>query len=172
MLAQVGVIVGSQWLDDSNQVPCLWYWNGTGYTAVSLGTFGGNFGQGRGINNLVQAVGQSNYAGDEHGPGFLWDYRHGLQPLSPLPGDTDAEGSNINEFGQIVALSFLATPDEFEVRTAIWQNGKVTDLQTLVPPDTPPLNYQIGNINNLGEIAVDASDPDGNPIPLLLVPTH
>jgi len=30
----------------------------------------------------------------------------------------------------------------------------------------------MGNINNLGEIAVDASDPDGNPIALLLVPTH
>jgi len=168
----LGVIVGWQYLDDLNALPCLWYWNSTGYTAVNLGSFGGNYGQALGINNFGQTVGWSNYAGDEHGPAFIWDFLHGLQPLSLLPGDTDANGQNINELGQIVGVSVRALPDSFTVHAAIWQNGTVTDLQTLVSPDTPPLTYQMGNINNLGEIAVDASDPDGNPIALLLVPTH
>jgi probable HAF family extracellular repeat protein len=161
----LGMIVGTQW-SDTDSIPCLWYWNGTSYTALSLGSFGGQYGQGLGINNLGQAVGWSNYAGDEHGPAFLWNYLHGLQALALLPGGLDAFADNINDLGQIVGFS--GTSDGFA--PAIWQNGKVTDLQQLVPADTPPLTWSMGNINDLGEIAVNATNPDGSPLALLLVP--
>jgi uncharacterized membrane protein len=167
-----GMIVGSQWVQDVNEVPCIWYWNGSGYTAVNLGTAGGNFNQGLGINNLGQAVGWTNFVGDEHGPGFVWDFVHGMQFLYQLPGDTDGLAFGINDFGVILGLSVLATPDDFEVHSVIWQHGTPTDLQTLVPPGTPPFTFGVSNINNLGEISLDATDPDGNPIALLLVPTH
>jgi len=166
----LGVIVGSQ-RSDTNQIPCLWYWNGMGYTAVNLGTLGGDDGQAFGIDNLSRAVGYSSYPGDNQAPGFLWDYRHGLQVLSPLPGDDFAQGNNINDLGQVVGLSIFATPESFSQRAVIWQNATVADLQTLVPPGTPPLNYQVGNINDLGVIAVDATNPDGTSLGLLLVPT-
>ena len=165
----LGVIVGRQGPpDESSQVPCLWYWNGTGYTAVNLGNLGGNYGDATGVNIWSQAVGWSNYVGDEHAPGFLWDYQHGMQALSPLPGDSDAQAFNINDLGQVVGMSFGTSALE----SVIWQNGTVTDLQTLVPAGTPPLTYEIGNINNLGEIAVNATNPDGTSLGLLLVPTH
>ena len=161
----LGMIVGEQY-SDTNLIPCLWYWNGTGYTALNLGSFGGQYGQGLGINNLGQAVGWSNYAGDEHGPAFLWNYLHGLQALALLPGGLDAFAQNINDLGQIVGFSGSA--DGF--LPAIWQNGKVTDLQQLVPAGTPPLTWSMGNINNLGEIAVNATNPDGSPLGVLLAP--
>ncbi len=159
-------IIGQQF-SDTNLIPCLWYWNGTSYAALNLGSFGGQYGQGLGINNLGQAVGWSNYAGDEHGPAFLWDYRHGLQALALLPGGLDAFAANINDFGQIVGFS--GSSDGFS--PAIWQNGKVSDLQQLVPLGTLPLTWSMGNINDLGEIAVNATNPDGSPSALLLVPT-
>jgi probable HAF family extracellular repeat protein len=168
----LGVIVGWQWEEGFNQIACIWYWNGNGYTAVNLGTAGGAFNQGLGINNLSQAVGWTNFVGDEHGPGFVWDFVHGLQFLNPLPSDTDGLAFGINDIGQVLGLSVLATPDDFEVHSVIWQGGTPTDLQTLVPPDTPPFTFGVSNINNLGDIALDATDPDGNPIALLLVPRH
>jgi uncharacterized membrane protein len=171
----LGVIVGRQGPpDQSSQIPCLWYWNGTGYTALNLGSLGGDYGDASGINIWGQAVGWSLYAGNIHGPGFLWDYRHGMQALPLLPGDTDASIFNINDFSQSVGESqvFDNNGNFVSQRAAIWENGTVTDLQTLVPPGTPPLTYETGNINDLGEITVNATNPDGSPDALLLVPTH
>ena len=36
----LGVISGRQRSEDFSLIPCIWYWNGTGYTAVNLGSFG------------------------------------------------------------------------------------------------------------------------------------
>jgi uncharacterized membrane protein len=66
----LGVIVGWQ-ESTTNEIPCLWYWNGAGYTAVDPGSLGGNYGQAFGINDLNKVVGYSLYAGNIHGPGFL-----------------------------------------------------------------------------------------------------
>lgn len=169
----LGVIAGYQY-STTNSIPCLWYWNGTGYTAVNLGTLGGQFGATYGINNLSQAVGYTLYPGNLHGPGFLWDHQHGLQALPLLPPDTDGFAFNINDFGQIVGESQVYDNNGNFVsqRAAIWENGTVFGLQTLVPPGTPPLTYETGNINDLGEITVNATNPDGSPAALLLVPIH
>jgi probable HAF family extracellular repeat protein len=169
----LGVIAGWQ-TSDTNVIPCLWYWNGNGYTAVNLGSLGGDFGQAFGINNLIQAVGYSLFSGNIHGPGFLWDYRHGLQPLPLLPPDTDATVFNINDLGQIVGDSqvYDNNGNFISQRAAIWENGTVIDLQTLVPPGTLPLTYEMGNINDFGDIAVNATNPDGSPAALLLMPIH
>jgi uncharacterized membrane protein len=168
----LGVIVGWQSVQDVNQIPCVWYWNGAGYTAVNLGSFGGNYGQGFGINDLAQAVGFSNYAGDEHSPAFTWDFLHGIHILSPLPGDTDATAFGINNSGQAVGMSAQALPDSFTVTSVIWKNGAPKNLQTLVPAGTPPLDFSVDNINESGDIALNGSDSDGNPVGLLLVPTR
>jgi uncharacterized membrane protein len=169
----LGVIAGRQ-ASDTNLIPCIWYWNGTGYTPVNLGSLGGDNGQAFGINNLTQTVGYSYYPGDIHTPGFLWDLKHGLQALPLLAQDTDAQAYNINDLGQIVGDSFLtdSSGNFISQRSAIWENGTVTDLQTLVPPGTPPLTYETGNINNVGEITVNATNPDGSSTALLLVPIH
>ena len=166
----LGVIAGNQW-SDSNEIPCMWYWNGSGYTAVNLGSLGGDYGETNGINNLGQIVGTSLYSNDVHGPAVLWDWR-GLHSLPLLPPDTDGYGTNVNNLGQVVGLSqfYDDNGNLISQRVAIWQNGKVTDLQQLVPPGTPPLTYKAGNINDSGLITLDATNPDGSPLGLLLVP--
>ncbi len=169
----LGVIVGWQ-ESNTNEIPCLWYWNGSGYTAVNLGNLGGDFGQAFGINNLTKVVGYSLHAGNIHGPAFLWDYQHGLKALPLLPPDTDGIAYNINDFGQIVGDSqiFDSNGNFVSQRAAIWEHDTVIGLQTLVPPDTPPLTYETGNINDLGDITVNATNPNGSPDALLLVAIH
>jgi uncharacterized membrane protein len=169
----LGVIVG--WQESAaNQVPCLWYWKGNGYIAVNLGSLGGDYGQAFGINNFNKAVGYSLYPGNIHGPAFLWDRKEGLEALPLLPPDTDAVAYNLNERGQIVGDSqiFNESGQFVSQRAAIWENDTVEALQTLVPPNTPPLTYESSNINDLGDIAVNATNPDGSPDALLLVPRH
>jgi uncharacterized membrane protein len=167
----LGVIAGYQY-SDTNSIPCLWYWNGTGYTAVNLGTLGGDYGAALGINNFTQVAGYTLYAGNIHGPGFLWDHQNGLQALPLLPPDTDGDAYNINNLGQIVGESqvYDNSGNFVSQRSAIWENGTVIGLQSLVPAGTLPLTYETGNINDLGEIAVNATNPDGSPTALLLVP--
>ncbi len=169
----LGVIVGWQFTATS-ELPCLWYWNGAGYVAVDLGTLGGETGQAFGINNFNKVVGYSLYSGNIHGPAFLWDRRDGLQALPLLPPDTDAQAYNVNELGQIVGVSQIYDDNGNFVSqlSAIWENGTVTALQTLVPANTPPLTYNTGTINDLGEITVNATSPDGSPDALLLVPKY
>jgi uncharacterized membrane protein len=169
----LGLIVGHQF-SNSNDIPCLWYWNGSSYTATDLGSFGGDFGQGLGINLFGQVVGWSLNAGNIHGPAFVWDAVHGLQALPSLPGDTDGSGNFINELGQITGYSqlFDNNGNLLSQREVIWQNGTPTDLQTLVPPGTPTFNT-VGEINNFGQIAMDSgSFGDGSIAGYLLVPTH
>jgi hypothetical protein len=43
----------------------------------------------------------------------------------------------------------------------IWQNGKITDLNSLVPPGSLPLVYA-GDINDRGEITGGALDTNTN----------
>jgi uncharacterized membrane protein len=169
-----GVITGRQGPPDgSSQISCLWYWNGSGYTPVSLGSFGGDYGDALGINDLGQIVGWSLYAGDLHGPAFVWD-SHGLHALPSLPGDTDGSGDNINDLGQITGFSQLFDDNGnlISQREVLWQNGTVTELQTLVPAGTPAFT-DVANINDLGQVGVDSgSIADGTVAGYLLVPTH
>jgi len=128
----MGLIVGYQFQeDDVSEIPCLWHWNGTGYTPMSLGSFGGDYGEAFDVNNLGQAAGFSLYPDDLHGPAFVWD-RRGLHALPSLPGDIDGAALAINDLGQIVGLSELLDDfgDLLSQRVVIWQHGTVTDLQT------------------------------------------
>ncbi len=93
-------------------------------------------------------------------------------PCPRLSGDTSAIGYNINDLGQIVGNSgtAIASGALSPQRAALWEKGTVTDIQTLVPAGTLPLTYLTGTINDLGEITINATNPDGSPDALLLVP--
>ncbi len=148
-------------------------WNGSGYSAVSLGSLGGDYGEAVGINDLGQATGWSLYPGDIHGPAFVSDV-HGLHALPQLPGDTDGYGSQINELGQIVGYSQLFDDNGnfISQRVAIWQGGTVTELQTLIPSEIPTL-IDVGYVNNFGVISADSGFlADGTEAAYLLVPIH
>jgi hypothetical protein len=139
---------------------------------MSLGSFGGDFGDAVGINNFGQATGWSLLPGDMHGPAFISDFR-GLHALPQLPNDTDGAGSQISDTGEITGWSQLFDDQGnfISQRVVIWQNGKVTELNTLVPPNIPTFRG-IGNANIIGQISVSAGHlVDGTETAYILTPT-
>jgi probable HAF family extracellular repeat protein len=88
---------------------------------------------------------------------FTWTKEHGMQSLGTLPGDKMSEATDINDFDQIVGVSFV---DFFfdNPRAFIYENGTMTALNSLI--GSASANWDItstGGINDRGEIAAQAN---------------
>jgi probable HAF family extracellular repeat protein len=147
--------------------PVLWEYG----KIVKLGSLGGTTGVPGGINNWGQVVGWSNLPGDTTTHAYLWQKRTGMIDLGTLPDDFSSWSYGINDLGQIVGSS--CDSDE-NCRAFLWQNGVMTDLNTLIPSDsTLYLLEATGSINNHGQIAGYAYDTVGGEIhPFLLTPCY
>jgi probable HAF family extracellular repeat protein len=121
---------------------------------VDLGNLGGTTGQAFGnlafaINNRGQVVGGSDLSGDTSFHAFLWTKAKHMQDLGTLSGDVDSAAIAINEHGVVVGLSIDASGN---TRAFVWQNGVMTDLNTLIQSN-PPLYLLTGcSINFHGDI--------------------
>jgi len=73
---------------------------------TDLGTLGGNFSYGRGINNQGQIVGHSHLGPNMGVHAFLWDETSGIQDLGTL-GGRDSWAKDINETGVVIGTSRL-----------------------------------------------------------------
>jgi probable HAF family extracellular repeat protein len=103
------------------------------------------------ISNQGQVLGLSALPGDKTFHAFLWTKATGMQDLQTLPGDVASVGLGINASGQAVGLSLDAFGSP---RAFLWQNGVMTDLNTLIPGDSPFLALFVADIiNSSGEIA-------------------
>ncbi len=99
------------------------------------------------INNQGQAVGVSDLAGDTAAHAVLW--QGGVaNDLGALPGDSYSEADGINEDGQVVGGSC----GETTCSAYLWANGKMTDLNSLIPADSSLFLYFAHAINSRGEI--------------------
>jgi len=111
------------------------------------------------INNRGQVTGFSDLPGDDpNNPNFhafFWSKASGKPPqdLGVLTGDAISLGLGINDQGVVVGQSIGATSRAF-----IWENRKLTDLNTLVPAGSPQLLFA-NDINDRGEIVGQALDP-------------
>jgi probable HAF family extracellular repeat protein len=110
------------------------------------------------ITNMGEIVGAS--ALSDSGPfhAFLWTKERGrMKDLGTLDGDVASVALGMSENGKIVGLSFDKTgmPHAF-----LRVDGKMLDLETLIPDDSPlvPLGAEIINAKN--EIAGFGVDPN------------
>jgi probable HAF family extracellular repeat protein len=120
---------------------------------MDLGSLGGT-GYGGGnlalnINNLGQVVGNSDLPGDKANHAFLWAKGKGMRDLGTLPGDTFSVGLAINDSTKVVGISLDAN---FNPRAFVWQNGAMTDLNTLIPTNSTLFLLTACSINSEGQI--------------------
>jgi probable HAF family extracellular repeat protein len=111
------------------------------------GLFGGN--HACAINNLGQVVGHSDLTDDATFHGYLWTQATGMMDLGTLAGDFASLALGINDGGVVVGMSLAA---DFSPRAFLWQNGVMTDLNTLIPAKSGLYLLQAKAINASGEI--------------------
>ncbi len=113
------------------------------------------------INDSGQIVGLSGDA-FPNSRAVMWE--HGsVYDLGVLPGDTGGWPWNLNNRGQVVGTSVLATPDGLIFHAALWEQGRVFQL----PPLQEGTFHMAISINNRGQI-VGTSGPDGNNRPAVI----
>ncbi len=106
-------------------------------TVTDLGTLGGTFGNlAFGLNNQGEVVGVSDLSGDATFHGLLWTQTTGIQDLGTVRGDTYSAALGINDLGVVVGVSLDASSN---LHPFLRQNGVMTDLNTLIPADSPLL---------------------------------
>jgi len=103
------------------------------------------------INNRGQIAGKVRSADDTHYVAALWQPDGTLTTHEPLPGDLDAFATGINNRGQVVGNDFDSNFNW--THGFIWQNGVMTDLNTLIPADSNLLIISASNINERGQIS-------------------
>lgn len=138
---------------------------------IDLGSLGGAVNNaGTGINNKHQVIGFSDLAGDIIEHAFLWSEETGIQDLGALPGDFSSSAFGINNQGQVVGQS---CDQSGNCRAVLWQNGTITDLNTLIAPGFSLYLVYGGDINDRAEITGNAYDQtSGATVAFLAVPTH
>lgn len=140
---------------------------------IDLGNLGGNTGQAGGniaynINNQGQVIGVSDLSGDTAYHAFLWTKATGIKDLGTLSGDVDSSAVGINDRGVVVGGSIDASGNP---RAFIWQNGVMTDLNTVTT--NSPLYLLFGcAINADGVITGLGMTSTGEYHTYLAVPIH
>ena len=135
------------------QAPHAMLWERDG-TPVDLGGLvsGATINIATSINKHGEIVGGSQ-SSDGNPHAFLWTKSTGMQDLGALPGDflsTAPCCRTINNRRQIVGFSIPGPLGSG--RAFLWQNGVMTDLNTLIPAGSPWYLEQALSINDAGEI--------------------
>jgi probable HAF family extracellular repeat protein len=121
---------------------------GTGNALVGLGNMA------FAINNQGQVSGASAQKGNTNLHAFRWSKETGLRDLGTLPGDLNSAGLAINDRGDIVGGSIDGPVMTGNPRAYLWQNGVMTDLNTLIQANSPFAVLLIAfSINSRGQIA-------------------
>jgi probable HAF family extracellular repeat protein len=130
-------------------------WDGGKLIDLYKDTIGGQPITANAINDAGEIVGFgvfSNGASDA----YLWK-DGAVTDLGTLVGDCFSQAFAINSAGQVVGQSFSCVSDT--VRTFLWENGSMVDLNALIPPNSGFQLVEATAINDQGEIAGDAAPP-------------
>jgi probable HAF family extracellular repeat protein len=142
---------------------------------INLGNFDGGvaWNTPTAINNRSQVVGFANLPVTQAGAfspvAFLWTQEHGIQKLLPLGDDTNDWAWGINAQGQVVGQSFGTS----SARAFLYQDGLMTDLNTLIQSGSSLSLMLANDINDRGEIVGFATDTNSNAtVAFLAVPVY
>jgi probable HAF family extracellular repeat protein len=134
---------------------------------TNLGSLGGTaWNTPMAINSRGDIVGFSDLTGDDNGANpnfhaFLWIQPGPMQDLNTLAGDAISEALGINSQRQVVGTSIDADGNE---HAFIWQNGQLTNLNSLVQENSPLYLQAAQEINDSGVIVGQGCVP-GNCLP-------
>src|SRR5436190_754075 len=123
------------------------------------------------INNRGQVAGVSALPGNQSTHAFLWTKKTGIRDLGTLPGDVNSAGLAINDRGDVVGGSVDGDLASGNPRPFIWQNGVMSDLNDLIPADSPLYLLIAFWINDAGEIAGFGATSTGDIHAFLATPT-
>jgi probable HAF family extracellular repeat protein len=138
-------------------------------TPMNLGNFDGGIAWNTptAINNHTQVVGFGNLPNTPNANfnpvAFLWTREHGIRELLPIGDDSNSWAWGISEKGVVVGESFGGADDPFG-RAFIYQNGLMTDLNTLTQPNSSLHLILANDINDAGEIVGFAIDTNTSAI--------
>jgi probable HAF family extracellular repeat protein len=114
-----------------------------------LGTLGGSMGKAGAINDRGEVAGFSSLPGDSSVHSVLWTEDGVVHDLGALGTDFLGDPAGINNNAEVVGGSCDNTGN---CRAFFWQKGAMSDLNDLIPADSPLyLVYALG-INDAGEI--------------------
>jgi probable HAF family extracellular repeat protein len=120
------------------------------------------------INNRGQVTGQSDLPGDQIFHPFLWTRQTGMVDLGVLDGDAVGAGLSLNNWGNVVGASVTAPgPAGGNSRAFLWHKGHMSDLNALIPANSPMYLIVAFSINDEGQIAgfgVVTSGPDAGEV--------
>jgi probable HAF family extracellular repeat protein len=145
----------------------LWSEDGS---VTDLGNLGGTLNNvAEAINNHGQVVGSSDLPGDTASRAFLWTARDGMRDLGAGDGLFASFAFGINDNGQVVGMS---CDQNVACGAFLWQEGVMTDVNSLLPQGSP-WNLIAGfSINSRGEIGGVGEDMSGALHALLLTPCN
>jgi probable HAF family extracellular repeat protein len=126
---------------------------------IDLGSVGdGSVSVAADVNDRGTVIGSASFADGSQHP-FLWTRKYGMRDLGLMSSDpTDVINTafEINDRGQMVGGSCDVTMQI--CRGYIWQNGVMTDINELLPDDSPLYVLLAMAINDEGQIAGLAVD--------------
>jgi probable HAF family extracellular repeat protein len=143
-----GQVIGlSNLAGDKTADPFLW--DGQKLTDMFTAGSGGSFLFANAIDNSGEVIGAAAFSNH---PFDAATWKQGVVgDLGALPGDCFSQAFVMNSQGQIVGNS--ATCDGKTIRAALWEDGRVFDLNTLIPRNSSLLLLESNAINDRGEIA-------------------
>jgi probable HAF family extracellular repeat protein len=123
-----------------------------------------------GINNATQVVGSMAKAGFNGEVPYEWTASTGLTPLATFQGEGDNAAMGINNSGAIVGYSYFggSGSDNYN-HAAIWMDGQLQDLNSLIDPNSDWILTIANGINDTGQI-IGAGYLDGESQGFLLTP--